>query len=258
MPEANQNHLQATGTRDAFDEQRPLMHVDRVLDTFISPAQTFADIRRNRSWWLPFLILTIFSYLFTLTALSHIGPQRLAESAIRNNPSQNERLQQASPEQRAQTLRITAAVMRVSFFGWPVFMLLVSAFAALLLWVGFNFILGGTATYAGMFAVMMFAWLPSIFRSVLSTAMLFLGDPETFNINDPIGSNPGFYMGASSPAFLKSLLGSVDVFSLWIFALMAIGGSIVARVRIRSGLILVFTTWLLVVLLKAAVAAATS
>ena len=246
------------GPRDAFDEQPPLTQADRVLDTFVAPTKTFADIRRDRSWWLPFLILAVFSYLFTLTALSHMGSQRLAESALRNNPSQNERLQQSTSEQRAQILGFTAIIMKVSFFGWPVFVVVVSALGALLLWIGFNFILGGTATYSGMFAVMMFAWLPSIFRSALSTAMLFLGDPETFNINDPIGTNPGFYMGASTSAFLKSLLGSLDIFSLWIFALMAIGGAIVARVKIRSGLLLVFTTWLIVVLLRAAVAAATS
>ena len=148
--------------------------------------------------------------------------------------------------------------MQVSFFGWPLFVLLLSAVGALLLWVGFNFILGGSATYPGMFAVMMFAWLPSIFRSVLSTAMLFLGDPEGFNINDPIGTNPGFYMAPNSSAFLKSALGSVDIFSIWILALMAVGGAIVARVKIRSGLILVFTTWLIFVLLKSAAAAMAS
>lgn len=256
MPEPYPSHV--IGPRDTFDEQTPLTQTERVLDTFLAPSKTFADMRRNRSWWLPFVILTIFSYLFTLTALSHIGTRRLAESAIRNNPTQNERLQQASPEQRAQTLQITATVMRVSFFGWPVFVLGMSALGALLLWVGFNFILGGTATYGGMFAVMMFAWLPSIFRSVLSTAMLFLGDPETFNINDPVGTNPGFYMAADSSAFLKTILGSLDIFSIWIFVLMAIGGAIVARVKIRSGIIMVFTTWLIVVLLRAAVVAATS
>ena len=250
--------LPAAGPRDVFDEQPPLTQGERVIDTFFAPTKTFADIRRNRSWWLPMLILAAFSYLFTLTAVSHVGPQRLAESALRNNPSQNEKLQQATPEQRAQTLRITATVMQVSFFGWPVFVLVMSALGALLLWVGFNFILGGSASYSGMFAVMMFAWLPSILRAVLSTAMLFLGDPESFNINDPVGTNPGFYMGANSPAFLKAILESVDIFSIWIFALMAIGGAIVARVKIRSGMILVFATWLIVVLLRAAAAAAMS
>ncbi len=248
----------ATGPRDAFDGQPPLTQVQRVTDTFVAPAKTFADVRRNRSWWLPFLILAVFSYLFTLTALAHVGAPRLAESAIRNNPAQSEKLQQASPEQRAQTLRITATFMQASFYSWPVLLLLFTLLGALLLWVGFNFMLGGTAAFAGMFAVMMFAWLPGIIRSVLSTAMLFLGDPEGFNINDPVGTNPGFYLGAGSPVFLKSVLSSIDILSIWTLALMAIGGAIVARVKIRSGLILVFTAWLVFVLARAGIAAAFS
>lgn len=250
--------LPAAGPRDVFDGQPPLSETERVMDAFIAPTKTFADLRRSRSWWLPFLILAIFAYLFTMTAMSHVGLQHLAESAIHNNPSQNEKLQQASPEGREQMLHITAIIMQISFFGWPVLVLVLSAVGALLLWVGFNFILGGSATYPGMFAVMMFAWLPSILRSILTTVMLFVGDPESFNINDPIGTNPGFYMPADSSAFLKSALGSLDVFSLWTLALMAIGGAIVARVKIRSGVILVFTTWLIFVLLKSALVAATS
>ena len=121
MPEAYP--LTAAGPRDAFDEQPPLTHTDRVLDTFVAPTKTFADVRRDRSWWLPFIILAVFSYLFTLTAMSHMGSRRLAESALRNNPAQSERLQQSTPEQRAQIVSFTAGIMKVSFLGWPVFVL---------------------------------------------------------------------------------------------------------------------------------------
>ncbi len=248
----------ANGPRDPYDAQPPLTRTQRVANTFIAPSSTFADLRRDRSWWLAFVILAGFAYLFTLTALSHVGAPRLAESAIRNNPAQNERLQQASPEQRAQTLRITATFMQVSFYSWPVLLLLLTAIGAGLLWVGFNFMLGGTASFAGMFAVMMFAWLPSIIRSMLSTLMLFLGDPEGFNINDPVGTNPGFYMAPDSSPFLKTLLSSIDIFTIWTLVLMALGAAIVARVKIRSGIILVFAAWFIVVLARAAIAAAMS
>ena len=251
-------HADYAGPRDAFDGQPALTPVERVTNTFLAPTKTFADLRRSRSWWLPLLVLSIFSYLFTVTALVHVGPARLAESSIRNNPTQNERMQNAPPEQRAQTMRITATVMQVSLLGWPVFLLLMSAVSALLLWVGFNFILGGSATYGGMFAVVMFACLPGILRAVLSVVMLFAGDPENFNINDPIGTNPGFYMGADSSAFLKSALSSVDLFVLWSLALMAIGGAIVARVKVKNGVTMVFTAWLIFALLKAAAVAAMS
>lgn len=155
-------------------------------------------------------------------------------------------------------ISITASIMQVSLWAWPVFVLASAAIGALLLWVGFNFILGGAGTYPGMFAVMIFAYLPGIFRSVLSAAVLLFGETENFNLNDPVGTNPGFYLGSDSSVFLKTFLSSVDVFSLWTLILMGIGGAIVARVKVKNGVAMVLTVWLIYALGKAAITAAMS
>lgn len=246
------------GPIDQYDNQPPLAPVERSLNMFYAPTKTFADLRRNRSWWLPFLILTLFGYLFTTTALMKVGPRGLAEGSIRNNPAQAEKMQNASPEDRAKMINYTAIGMKVSLIAWPVFMLVFSALGALLLWVGFNFILGGSATYPGMFAVMVFSFLPGILRSVLTTAVILFGDTENFNLNDPIGTNPGFYMGSDASVFLKTLLSSIDLFGLWALILMAVGGAIVARVKVKNGVLMVGIVWLLFVVGKAAIVAAMS
>lgn len=246
------------GPLDQYDNQPPLNQVERSLNMFYAPTKTFADLRRSTSWWLPFLILTLFGYMFAATALTKVGPRGLAEGSIRNDPARSEQLQNASPEQRAQTLEYTAIAMKVSLMAWPVFMLVFGAVGALLLWVGFNFILGGSGTYSGMFAVAMFASLPGILRSVLTVAVILFGDTENFNLNDPIGTNPGFYMGSDASVFLKTLLSSVDLFSLWALILMAVGGAIVARVKVKNGVLMVGIVWLLFVVGKAAIMAARS
>jgi len=247
-----------SGPADVYDAQPSLSPVERITNTFLAPSKTFADVRRNRSWWFPFVLMALFGYVFSGAVLTQIGPVKLAETSIRNNPAQNERMQSSSPEQRAQTLRYTAAGMQGTLLALPVFILAFGALEALLLWAGFNFLLGGSATYSGMFAVAMFASLPSILRSLLVTAVVFAGDPDAFNLNDPIGTNPGFFMGLDSSVFLKSVLGSVDFFSLWILLLCAIGGAIVARVKVSSGITLVFSGWLLYVLVKSGIVAAMS
>ncbi|MEK6397228.1 MAG: YIP1 family protein [Terriglobus sp.] len=247
-----------TGPMDQYDNQPPLTPVERSLNMFYAPTKTFADLRRSKSWWLPFLILTLFGYMFTATALTKVGPRGLAEGSIRNNPTQTEKMQNATPEDRARIINVTAIGMQVSLMAWPVFMLVFSAIGALLLWVGFNFILGGSATYTGMFAVSVFSFLPGILRSVLGTAVILFGDTENFNLNDPIGTNPGFYMGSDASVFLKTLLSSIDLFSLWALILMAVGGAIVARVKVKSGVLMVGIVWLLFVVGKAAIVAAMS
>lgn len=247
-----------SGPIDQYDNQPPLTAVQRVLNIFYAPSKTFADLRRNRSWWLAFVVMAIVGYLFTTTALMKVGPRGLAESSIRNNPTQAEKMQNASPEERSRMISITASIMQVSLWAWPVFVLASAAIGALLLWVGFNFILGGAGTYPGMFAVMIFAYLPGIFRSVLSAAVLLFGETENFNLNDPVGTNPGFYLGSDSSVFLKTFLSSVDVFSLWTLILMGIGGAIVARVKVKNGVAMVLTVWLIYALGKAAITAAMS
>jgi hypothetical protein len=88
--------------------------------------------------------------------------------------------------------------------------------------------------------------------------VILFGDTENFNLNDPIGTNPGFYMGSDASVFLKTLLSSIDLFSLWALILMAMGAAIVARVKVKNGVLMVGIVWLLFVVGKAAITAAMS
>lgn len=241
--------------QDEYDAVPPLSQGQRLVDTFFAPSRTFADIRRNRSWWLPYILLLLFSLVFGAVVQKRVGIDTLAENAIRNNPAQAEKMQNAPPEQRAQGMRITSTVMQVALFSGPLSFLLVPAVLALLIWVGFNFILGGSSTYPGMFAVAMYAALPTLIFYLIIFATLFAGDPETFNINNMAGTNIGYYLPSGASPFLRSLLSSIDVFSIWQAFLLGLGGAIVARIKKSTGLAMVFGVWLVVVLVKAGIAA---
>lgn len=241
--------------QDEYDAVPPLSQGQRVLDTYFAPSRTFADIRRNRSWWLPYILLVVFSLIFGAVVHTRVGTDTLAENAIRNNPAQAEKMQNAPPEQRAQTMKMTGIFMQVGLFSGPVSFLLVPAILALLLWVGFNFILGGSSTYPGMFAVAMYAALPGLVFYLVVIATVFAGDPETFSIANATGTNVGYFLPAETSPALKSLLTSIDVFSIWQAFLLGLGGAIVARVKKSTGLAMVFGVWIVIVLVKAAIAA---
>ncbi|HKE33405.1 MAG TPA: hypothetical protein VKD65_16855, partial [Candidatus Angelobacter sp.] len=38
-----------------------LSEPQRIVNTFVAPSKAFEDIRRNTSWWLPWLIVGIFA-----------------------------------------------------------------------------------------------------------------------------------------------------------------------------------------------------
>ncbi len=56
----------------------------RVADTFVAPQKTFDDIKRgNRSWWLPWIISALFTYVLFGAIVQKIGIQQVVDNQIR-------------------------------------------------------------------------------------------------------------------------------------------------------------------------------
>src|SRR5580658_8777734 len=93
---------------DAAPETAGLTQWQRVVDTFAAPSKTFEDIKRgNRSWWLPLIIGTLVGYLLFAAIVQKITINQAMENAIRMDPKAQERLAQASPEQREMGIKIS-------------------------------------------------------------------------------------------------------------------------------------------------------
>src|ERR1700743_2246593 len=69
-----------------------LSEPERLINTFIAPAKTFTDIRRNASWWVPLLLVSVFAIGFFITIDQKIGFDQVAHSMMASNP----RMQQMS------------------------------------------------------------------------------------------------------------------------------------------------------------------
>ena len=248
-----------TASALANDQDAPhLSQVERVVNTFIEPSRTFSDIKRNRSWWLPFLILVVLGYGFCFAAVQHVGWESLTTNVLRSQPKNAERLDKATPAEQAQMLSVTKGIMEGFMVGSPAVVLILNALIALLLWGGFAFVLGGTTNYGEMFAVAIFAALPNALNSLISIVTAFVSDPQTYNLNVPSPASLAYFLDASAAPWLMSLAKSLDVFSLWSLALAGFGGAIVSRVKPLRGVVLVFGVWLLYVIVKVGIAAASS
>jgi hypothetical protein len=92
---------------------------------------------------------------------------------------------------------------------------------------------------------------------VLSMVVLFLKDPQDFNLQNPLMFNVGSYLSLESPAALRAVGGSLDLFSLWIMVLLAIGVSTAARkIGFGKALGTIVFPWALWVCLKTGLASA--
>jgi len=70
-----------------------------------------------------------------------------------------------------------------------------------------------------------------------------------------VASNLGFLAGSGASKAMKALLTSLDVFSLWCVALLAIGYRIVGRVRAGTAWAGVLVVWIVGILIKVGLAA---
>jgi hypothetical protein len=248
-----------TASALANDQDSPsLSQFERVVDTFIEPSKTFHDIKRNRSWWLPFVIMAVLGYIFCFVAVQHVGWDSLVTNVMKSNPRGAERMEKATPAEQAQAFAVTKGFIEGFMAGGPAVVLIINALFALVLWGCFAFVLGGATNYAEMFAVSIFASLPAALATLIAIATVFASDPQTYNLNVPSPTALAYYLDRSAPAWLLSLGKSLDIFSLWSLALSGFGGAIVAKVKPLRGVAIVFGVWLLYVIVKTGIAAAFS
>jgi hypothetical protein len=239
-------------------EVTSLSQLQRVTNTFTAPSKTFEDIKRgNKSWWLPFIILMIASYiLFAAITIKVTWPQ-VAENSIHLSPKGEDRMAQASPAQRETSMKWTEYAMEGAFAASPILVLVIATIITVVLWGTINFVFGGKATFGSVFAVWMFASLPGLIKTLLGAVVLFAGAaPETFNLNNFAPTSVGAFLNPlETNAALYKLASALDITTIWYMVLMGMGLAIVAGVKRTSGYIAVFGWWALIVLFGVGTAA---
>ncbi len=240
------------------DGQKGLSEMERVVDTFVAPAATFSDIRRSASWWLPFLLIVLFSTAATFTIDRHVGFSRVAENQVQASPSQAEQLASLTPEDRASQMEKRAIGTKYFSYGLPIFLLLIFAIYSAIILGSFNLALGAKMTYGQVFAVTIYSSLPYLLTSLLTIITVAFGNnAETFNMQNPVGTNLAYFLPDAAP-WLKALLAQFDVIKIWSLVLSVLGFKIVSGKSMGQSTAVVVGWWLLIVLVGVAVAAAFS
>ena len=223
----------------------------RVTSTFTAPSKTFEDIKRgNKSWWLPFVIFTLVGYMLFATVAFKIGIAQVADNQVRMDPKSEERMANATPEQREMGRKISVYITEGIFIAMPAFVLGGIALFSLGLWGTINFVFGGRAKYGSIFAVWMFAGLPGLVKPLLGIVVIFAGaDPESFNIKNYAPTNLAAFLNPmETNKALYALATSLDAVTIWTLVLLGIGTAIVAGVKRTSGYMAVFGWWAIFVL----------
>jgi hypothetical protein len=240
-------------------EPAPLSEGQRLIGTFVSPSKAFTDLRRNASWWAPFLIIAIVSLSFVYVVDQKVGFSKVVENMIQLQPKQAERIDRIPADQRPAIMQRQAAITKFISYAVPVIALVIYAVFAALLYATLKFAASGDLKYKTLFAVIVYSRLPLIFGPLLAILSLLAGvSSDGFDMRNPVATNPGYFIGPDGSPVLRALLTPFDVFSLWSLILTAIGITCISKVKRGTALAVVFGWFVVYVLGGVLLAAATS
>src|ERR1039458_4064291 len=236
-------------------EPAPLSEGARIVNTFIAPSKTFTDLRRNASWWGPWLLISIFSLLFVYSMDRQIGFDQISKNEIAHS-SRADQVDKLPADQQAKQIAISTGFIRYLSYGIPVMILLYFAITTLVLWATFKFAAGSGASYKTAYAIIFYASLPGIIGPILGTVSMFAGvSPEGFNVNNPVATNPAYFMDRAGNKFLYGMASGLDILVIWSIVLMGIGFSCTSKVKRSTAIAIVAGWYLFWKLVTAAIAA---
>jgi hypothetical protein len=215
-------------------ESPKLSEPARLVNVFIAPSKTFEDIRRNASWWVPWLLMSIFQLAFVYGFDQKVGWDTFMEQQIAKNPSAQARLDTLKPEQRERILETQSKVARYIGFAAPVTVLISWVLMAAIFMAIFNFGFGAEIPFKQSLATWGYATLPLLLVAVLGLVTMYAtATPETFNMNNPIASNPAYFLDPKNSKLLYWLGSCLDAFGIWAIVLLGIGYSTVSRNKVK-------------------------
>jgi hypothetical protein len=229
----------------------PLSQGARIVDTFIAPSKTFTDLRRSAQWWLPFLLATIVGWALVYVAEQKIGTEKMFENSLQARPKAEAQYEKATPEQRQAQVKITGIAYYIAI---PLITLIIWLVMSGLQFGTLKFVADANISYSQTLAVIVYAGLPMILRNVLAIVSVLAGvNPDGFTLNNPVATNPAYFMNPAENPFWYFIASQVDVFLLWALVLTAIGFATTGKVKTGTSFAIVIAWWVVITLIFAVI-----
>ncbi|HEX3527188.1 MAG TPA: YIP1 family protein [Thermoanaerobaculia bacterium] len=224
--------------------------VGRLLGVLVAPGRTFLSIAERPTWVAPLLLLMLLG-----SSVGYLVAQRMDfEDMVRQRAAQQH--QELSPEDLDRGVQIAKKFGPVGALVSGVALLPIAyLLLALVFWTFFR-LLGSDLSYPASLSVTLHSLMPNAVSALLTVPLILR--LATINAKDAqrgllLSSLAAFAPESSGPA-VKSLLGSVDCFSLWVLILLSLGYRTVARVSAAAATGTVVAFWLLWVAARALLA----
>jgi len=213
-----------------------------MIDIFFQPSVVF-ERRRDGKFGLALLALVIISAILFFALKNGMGPIMDAEMAkaaaamAAKNPS-------ITPEQIAMQ---QGMMEKFAVVGYVLFLPIGIAIAAVILWL-VGKLVDAKVAFAAAMMIATYSQFPRVIEMVLNAVQGLLLAPESITSRYSVQIGPARFLDASANPFLLTLLGGLDLFTIWVVALLAIGLAVVARVPRGRAAIAAVAVWLALLL----------
>jgi len=207
--------------------EQPQSELSRITNVLVDPRRAFSDIVVRPRWFIPVLIVSMFTLAFTMVYSRRVGWEHM----IRQSMDQNSRMQQMPADQREQAVQMGVKVGAVMGYVQSVVVpgVMVLIVGAVLMFVA-NGMLGTQIRYPQMLGITAYAFLTSVVSIALMIVVMYLKPAEDFDIQNPLAFNAGAFLNReTTPKWLFSIAGSLDLFSFWTIWLLSVGVSVAGR-----------------------------
>jgi hypothetical protein len=208
------------------------------VDIFYAPSSVFAR-RSDGKFGMPLLLLIVVGtvlFFVTKNAMQPIMDAEFARqtaAAMRKNPSITAE-QMASSRGFFETIQpiFFAVALTISVFG-----------TGLVLWlVGKLF--DAKTSVAAAIMIATYSEVPRLVQILVNAAQALFMSPEKLNAINSVAFNPARFMDPdSTSAVLIALASRIDLFTIWVTVLLAIGIHVVGKIPKQQAAIVAALTW---------------
>lgn len=204
---------------------------------FISPGETFEDLRRKPRFILGILTILFLTTAFQFLFVNKIGAERMKAFTL-EQMEKNPQVQSMSAADKENMIEGQQKIAGYTRYMIPVIFLIVIAIGGFVYWLAAK-AMGGSGNYWHGLSTWVYASVPPVVVSTLANILiLFLKSPDDIDIaasqRGLIHANPSFFIDGKTSPVLATLVGTLDFFQIWGWILAAIGLQKVMRLSKAS------------------------
>jgi hypothetical protein len=211
--------------------------LDDFMDIFYAPSSVFAR-RANASFWIPLLIVSVLFGVIFLANRDLIEPIIDAETSRALAKTG----QQLSADQIATMKKASGVIGMIgAFVGAPIGMLLLGV----VIWLVGKFF-DATESINAAIVVAVFSYVPRVVEGIVNRAQGLFVDPSSLTSRYSLSLGVGRFLDPDTTSpILLALVGRIDLFTIWVTVLIAIGLAVTGKISRAKAAIAAAVIWLL-------------